>query len=1136
MRISELQVDGFGVWKGLSIDSLAPDITVVYGQNEAGKTTLMQFVRSVLFGFAEDRLEKYSPPVYGGLAGGSLFVAAPEGNFEIQRHVDPQRHSDAWGDLTLIEQAHGEVHGSAQLNQLLSGIDESIFNNVFAVGLREIQELGALNNTQAAEHLYRLTSGLDRVSLVEVMRDLGKRRAALWSDSSENSSRLEKLKQRRQALLKEIEELRGRTQRWTRAAVQAKEAARRIEEVNAELKRLEREMKIVDVSMQVSDRWQTRRALDQQIEAFGKLPDPRDISLSRLDELNEKIARQQEKIDQIVGQRVKLRRDAAELPLNRGLWRNRARIEALAAHAPWVESLQRQAGQLQAEIAKIEGNLSGEIDGLGSQLKIKSRDLPELAGRRFHALRSIARQLSEQNRLLGRLKDEADKAKFDLEQQEQVLGDSLAEHTGSIPETLDDTSRHVNRLRRRIELDEKIDKLTQNQKELEREVDHVVAEQVLPVNKLTIIGVVFVAGIIMAGFGLVSSLWHDSFWPANHWIGRVGGVSRDVGFLLMIMGTVFGFVSLGLKYHWERLAREEMDDFRHQMDLVRQQLKRARSEREEIDRLLPAGIGQLELELQDSESKLARLEGLLPMENRAKSARVRLEDVRRQITSQEREVEAWEKKWQSGLRGLGLPESLTPSQVRELSQRTGKLTGFQTRLDHLRSELAERNKELGLLSSRTQELLQDSAPEIRASNPLQALNQLSSRLLEQRQLVSARRDFLAQYRTLRTAWQRAKRDLERLGNARQKLILSAGVESEAEFREIHVKHAQRAKLLDRRGQLQEQIAAALGTHVAEKDVAPLLAAYGQAGLERHWESLQQEADQLKGELTRLLQQRGESLQEIKSMGDDPRLDLAQLELNSLDAELAAAQRLWQVLATSTQLLESIREGYEAKRQPETLKEASQYLSELTEGQYLRIWTRLIGEQLLVDNQAGETLSVDKLSRGTREAVYLSLRLALVNAYARRGAVLPLVLDDVLVNFDARRARSAAKLLVKFARNGYQILMFTCHDHMRDLFHSLQADVRVLPHHKDVVEHQAKPVRFTGVAQVAEMLPKVLPETPPALAVPAAPKLPAAASPRPTVLTLDVLDPDWEFELSALQTDEESLRRQTGSQRRVRQTA
>ena len=120
------------------------------------------------------------------------------------------------------------------------------------------------------------------------------------------------------------------------------------------------------------------------------------------------------------------------------------------------------------------------------------------------------------------------------------------------------------------------------------------------------------------------------------------------------------------------------------------------------------------------------------------------------------------------------------------------------------------------------------------------------------------------------------------------------------------------------------------------------------------------------------------------------------------------------------MLEVIRESYESKRQPETLKEASGFLARLTEGTYTRIWTKLIGEDLLVDSEGGETISVDKLSRGTREAVYLSLRLALVGAYARRGAVVPMVLDDVLVNFDGRRIQAAAEVLSEFSYPYYYL--------------------------------------------------------------------------------------------------------------------
>ena len=85
-----------------------------------------------------------------------------------------------------------------------------------------------------------------------------------------------------------------------------------------------------------------------------------------------------------------------------------------------------------------------------------------------------------------------------------------------------------------------------------------------------------------------------------------------------------------------------------------------------------------------------------------------------------------------------------------------------------------------------------------------------------------------------------------------------------------------------------------------------------------------------------------------------------------------------------------------------------------------------------------------MSRGTREQLFLSLRLALASSYARRGSPLPLVLDDVLVNFDADRAKAAAAVLRDFAAEGHQLLVFTCHEHIHKLFKSLKVPVSQLP--------------------------------------------------------------------------------------------
>ena len=1114
MKITDLQVDGFGVWKGLTVESISDNITVFCGYNEAGKTTLMQFIRSMMFGFSQDRLTKYTPPVYGGLAGGALDVTTPTGVFEVQRHVDPNRHSDPIGDLAVTDAHDGSVHGRAHLNSLMSDIDESIFTNVFAIGLREIQELGALNSTAAAEQLYKLTSGLDRVSLIDVMKDLRERRERIWSSEPKNESRLSFLSEKRQKLLREIDDLKQRSKRWSRMAAETTDINNQLADIDKELGENDRQARLVEIAMQISDRWQSRRMLEDQIKSFGRLPDARDIKTKELNSLNERIAQQKERIDQVKSQRRSIKSEAMALPINRNLWAQKSRIEAVTEHMPWVESLQRQSKKLTDEIDRIENSLVGEVDGLGQQLKIKARDVRELGNRGLMTLESTGKKLQEQTDRLTKYQADLEKIEFDLGQHQERLGSSLAD---SSTDSLEDTGRFVNRLRRRIELEEKINKLNRGRLELERDVDSVVNEQVLPVEKLSIIGAVFILGIVLLGFGMAGIA--DSSWL---------GTAKHMGITFVFLGAFSGMIAMGLKYHWEQRAKEELDDFRHQIEIVRQQLKRAKHERDEIERQLPSSIaGNWEIELADAENKLGRLEDLVPLENRVQSTRSNQEDLRRRITNQEREVTKAADQWKASLRTAGLPEMLKPHQLKEIMQRADRISTYHVRLDQFKLEKVDRDKELATLSQRIDSMLHETGVKFRSTDLVERLSQITTAVNEQRSFVNARKEFATKYKSLRSRLAKSKRELERLLGLKQRLLAAVGAESEEDYRLFDTKHTQLRKLKSKRDNLTEQIIAALGKHFDEDNLKIMLDSYGAAGLEKRWEEIQSEIERIKAQQSKLHQQRGEFLQEVKMLGEDSRLDVAHLELNAINAEISQLQKNWQVLSTSTQLLEMIRESYESKRQPETLKEASGYLERLTEGSYTRIWTRLIGEELLVDNSNEETIPVDKLSRGTREAVYLSLRMALVGAYARRGAVIPMVLDDVLVNFDGQRAHAAADLLCDFARNGYQILMFTCHDHMRDLFHSLGADVRILPQHKDVVESGAVPIVYNGGEYVAPRVVYQEPEyIPPE---PVAPTLEPARNTIPVEyvqyastnvhLDPDEYDADLEYELSAVATDQ-----------------
>ncbi len=233
-------------------------------------------------------------------------------------------------------------------------------------------------------------------------------------------------------------------------------------------------------------------------------------------------------------------------------------------------------------------------------------------------------------------------------------------------------------------------------------------------------------------------------------------------------------------------------------------------------------------------------------------------------------------------------------------------------------------------------------------------------------------------------------------------------------------------------------------------------------------------------LRQLFEKRGALQQQAKLAIEDRRFASKQLELNIVEQKLADAAAKWRTYTVTHALLDNLKLEYERNRQPETLKEASEYLSKFTSGQYQRVWTPLGEGRLCVDDHDGKPVPVEQLSRGTREQLFLSLRLALTSWYAKRGKKLPLVLDDVLVNFDNVRAEAAATVLRDFANEGHQLLLFTCHEHIGRIFKQLDVDVRQLPTHDSpdkwpVFEIREPETKYIEIIKPVEVIKEVIKE-------------------------------------------------------------
>ena len=289
---------------------------------------------------------------------------------------------------------------------------------------------------------------------------------------------------------------------------------------------------------------------------------------------------------------------------------------------------------------------------------------------------------------------------------------------------------------------------------------------------------------------------------------------------------------------------------------------------------------------------------------------------------------------------------------------------------------------------------------------------------------------------------RVLHEAKRLRRRRRQLLAAAGTFDHQEFRRRAELQADAARLREERAHLAQDIAAALADSASEERLAGLLS--GRENLDAAESQLAEARAEAIRRLNEALTRRGEMNQQLRALVEDRQLAHKRIELGIVEKRLHDALDRWRVLAVCGMMLEAVRAYYEREHQPQVLREASGYLKRLTGGRYARVWTPISEHVLRVDDAEGHSIAVEKLSRGTREQLFLALRLALASSFARRGINLPLVLDDVLVNFDVTRAKAAAAVLRDFARGGNQVLLFTCHEHIARLFKQIKAEVRQLP--------------------------------------------------------------------------------------------
>jgi uncharacterized protein YhaN len=205
----------------------------------------------------------------------------------------------------------------------------------------------------------------------------------------------------------------------------------------------------------------------------------------------------------------------------------------------------------------------------------------------------------------------------------------------------------------------------------------------------------------------------------------------------------------------------------------------------------------------------------------------------------------------------------------------------------------------------------------------------------------------------------------------------------------------------------------------------------QPSLDAFEEAARQQDEKLRGLHTEL----GQVAEQKRAIEESDPTGELHLRLGQLEERQKEDARRWAVLTVARDMLETTRGQFQRERQPALLQSASRFFRELTLGRYSRVET-VVGEDRfeVVEGESRRKVVAD-LSRGTAEQLYLAMRFALIEEYSRNSEPLPVIMDDVLVNFDPDRARAACSAVLGLSEQ-FQVVFLTCHPQTVEYFRAM----------------------------------------------------------------------------------------------------
>ena len=488
----------------------------------------------------------------------------------------------------------------------------------------------------------------------------------------------------------------------------------------------------------------------------------------------------------------------------------------------------------------------------------------------------------------------------------------------------------------------------------------------------------------------------------------------------------------------ELLARRQTAE--HQLQTLLQRVEALRQAL--TDRLALPATTSLDDALRQARERLETAQRIAgqrsTLETQIQDAQRRLVPLQTALTQAESQWQEWQQAWQAALAEAGHEDTLP---VDQLETRLAQMQDIQTLLAQMDSLRADDIEPLQSALDSWMRHARTLADQLMPDAPADMSLTLAGRLKAARQDEAEHHRLQQQQARDRQALEAARQQQIQVDALLQPLRLAAGIDDLALLGPAIARSEERRQI--------------------EHEIRRIETALREAGDGQPLESLRTEAasiepDQLQVELNRLGTEAGQVVEDISRLGaQHGQLKAAFDALNGSDAAARAAARQQEAAAgmaeaaerylrlkTAARLLQWSMERFRQTRQGPMLARASEIFQALTLGSFSRLLVdadshdspRLVS----IRTDGNKPVEVPGLSEGTRDQLYLALRLAALDQQASQGSCMPLIADDLFINFDDRRTAADLQVLGVVSRR-MQVILLTHHDHLVPLARQVLGD-------------------------------------------------------------------------------------------------